>query len=257
MHRDCVQYAELHIARLDRRHEHFGTAVSLATLSAHKLARTDLVSAWFGILGSDAALAADEAVLDYMLAKAMNPLDTSAALARLESRYEELGQPMGIALALFEQLDPTVSDQAQRCVQVAEQIQRTVVLPSPGAVHFGTALATLKRWDDLLRFAQSYRDQFDAQARLSAFEALALDRLARTAEARAVLKQMIDAGMSDQMALNIYVNIMIRWGSRTRPRRWPSASWRRRSPSVSRSAAYGYCSILSRTRTPAARDCWL
>lgn len=211
-HRDCVEYTESHLLQLDRRHEHFGPALTLATLSAHKLLRTELVTAWFDVLGSAPALAPDQAVLEYLLAKAMNRLETSVALARLEERYEELARPMGIALALFEQLDPTDPEQAQRTVRVAERIQQSVVLPNSGAVQFGTALATLKRWDELLQFAQSYRGQFDPQARLTAFEALALDRLGRTAEARAVLEQMINAGMSDQMALNIYVNIMIRCG---------------------------------------------
>lgn len=82
-HRDCVQYAESHLSQLDRRHEHFGPAVSLATLSAHKLMRTEVVTAWFAVLGSDPALAPDQAVLEYMLAKAINRLDTSLALARL------------------------------------------------------------------------------------------------------------------------------------------------------------------------------
>jgi tetratricopeptide (TPR) repeat protein len=72
-HRDCVLYAESHLHQLDRRHEHFGPALTLATLSAHKLLRTELVTAWFDVLGSDPALAPDQAVLEYLLAKADVP----------------------------------------------------------------------------------------------------------------------------------------------------------------------------------------
>lgn len=214
-HRDCVRHVESHLHELDRQHEHFGPALAIAALSAHKLLRTELVGAWRHVLGSQPALVPHQAVLEFMLAKEMNRLDTSAALAALQMRYRELGQPMAIALALFEELDPTDPAQAQHSVEVAARIQKVAVLPPSGAVQLGTALAALKRWEELLSLAKSHRDQFDPHTRMRAFEALALDRVGRTGEARAVLEQMIDAGMSDQMALNIYVNIMIRCGFTT------------------------------------------
>ncbi|UUZ72718.1 hypothetical protein LP415_03610 [Polaromonas sp. P1(28)-8] len=86
------------------------------------------------------------------------------------------------------------------------------MLSAHAAIQFGMALVTEKDWSALLELCKDFKKQFDASPRLSAFEGLALDRLGRTADARAVLQEMLEKGISDSVGLKTYVNIMMRCG---------------------------------------------
>lgn len=80
------------------------------------------------------------------------------------------------------------------------------------AVHVGLALITVKDWQRLSQWCKDFRTRVDAGPRMQAFEALALDRLGETQEAKVLLEKMLSGGVLDSLALNTYVSIMVRCG---------------------------------------------
>src|SRR6218665_1339116 len=211
-YRDCVDYIKENVSKIDRSHQLFGSVLTLAALSANELAETNLVQSWSDILANDPKLIEHHAILTYFLSTAANKIGSEDALRVLEAQYESTGHSLPIALTLFQEYDPTDITQATRCVEVATRVRQSSRLSDAAAVRLGMALVSLRKWDDLLLLSKESRTQFDGNSRLTAFEGLALDRLGRTNEARALLEQLLDGDISDSLALNTYINIMVRCG---------------------------------------------
>lgn len=211
-HSLCFLWFDQKFNEFDRGHQLFGPAATVAALSAHRLVRPDLVTKWSAELESRPGLREHAALLQYFLALELNKLGNEDALRSLWARYEELGRPFNMAVALLQELDPTDASQAEKLVEVAGKV-REKVEPSPAmAVHVGLAMVTTRRWDDLLALCRDVKARVDASPRMLAFEALALDRLGSTDEARRLLEQMLAGGVVDSLALNTYVTIMVRCG---------------------------------------------
>lgn len=211
-HGECCKWFERQFDGLDRRHELFGPATTAAAISAHKLAKPELVKKWSAELESHAHLAEHAALLQYFVARELNSLGNDAALKQLIERYEELRRPFFLSIALLQELNPTIEEQAKLCIQVAERVRERAE-PSPAmAAHVGMAMVTLKSWDPLLKWCEAFKTRVDAWPKMQAFEALALDRLGRTPEARALLDGMLSGGVLDSLALNTYIGIMVRCG---------------------------------------------
>ncbi|MEO6855075.1 MAG: hypothetical protein ABI213_14165 [Rhodoferax sp.] len=212
-HRDCVDLMAAHVATVNRSNQLFGRVLVLAAISADVMARTDLVNSWRDILnGGDQESKAHAATLDYLLAKRKNDGHSGAPLSELLRIDEELGHPTATTLALFEVLDIGSRAEAERFLQVANRL-RTNFRLSPGmAQRIAVALANLAQWEQLLALCEEAEREFDVAGRAKAFHALALDQLGRSDEARIILESMLEDGVDDPLALNTYVNIMVRWG---------------------------------------------
>jgi tetratricopeptide (TPR) repeat protein len=211
-HKACVDLFEKHVGHVDRRHQLFGIVLPMGILSARKIAKTDLARQWTAIMESDSKLAPQKAVGNYLAAVDANKLAKADALRALQEQYQALDRPKPIAFLLFMELDPADEAQAPICVEVARDIRATTILPRGGAVHLAMCFVTTKRWQELRDLCQEAGNQFEGTTRLMAFEGLALDRLGRTDEARKILERMINGGVSDSVALNTYVNILVRGG---------------------------------------------
>lgn len=212
-HRDCVELMAANIETVDRSHQLFGPALVLAALSADVMARDSLVQAWGDILRSgDAEDQAHAATLDYLLARRRNQLQSGEALTGLARADEQLGHPKPTTLLLFQELDPGSEIQADQLLAVATRVRSAIRLSPMIAVRIGFALATRQRWSDLLKLCEEACREFEVTGRIRAFQALALDQLGRSDEARSILESMLEGGLEDGLALNTYVNIMVRWG---------------------------------------------
>lgn len=211
-HTACFRWFADHFDRLDRNNALFGPAATVAALSAHKLSEPDLVMKWSAELESHQHLAEHAALLHYYLAIELNKVGNDEALERLIGRFEELGRPFVLAVALLQELNPTDGKQAALCVEMADLILKKVEPSSAMAVHVGLALITVKDWQRLSQWCKDFRTRVDAGPRMQAFEALALDRLGETQEAKVLLEKMLSGGVLDSLALNTYVSIMVRCG---------------------------------------------
>lgn len=211
-HRDCVELIESWIGSVDRTHQLFGDVLVLATQSANVIVRSDLVEAWSSLLNQTPDLAPYGAVLAYFLARARNKLEGDEPLLELERRDAELDHPLPTTVALFQELDPGMRSQAEKFLVVAGRLRSRTRLSSTVALQVGVALSTLERWPALLALCDEAEREFDSSPRMRAFKALALDRLGKTEDARLILEEMLEGGISDALALNTYVNIMVRWG---------------------------------------------
>jgi len=211
-HTACFRWFDEHFDRLDRNNALFGPAATVAALSAHKLSEPDLVMKWSAELESHPHLAEHAALLHYYLAIELNKIGNDEALDRLIGRFEELGRPFALAVALLQELNPTDGKQAALCVEIADLILKKVEPSSAMAVHVGLALITVKDWQRLSQWCKDFKTRVDAGPRMQGFEALALDRLGETQEARVLLERMLSGGVLDSLALNTYVSIMVRCG---------------------------------------------
>lgn len=211
-HRACVELMESRIDSIDRTHQLFGSVMVLAAKSANILARTDLVEAWTTLLKQTPDLEPYSAVLAFYLAREKNPLGGDEPLLELECRDAELGHPMPTTIALFQELDPGALSQAEKFLVVADRLRSHARLSPTIALNVGIALSTLEKWSALITLCEEAEREFDSSTRMKAFKALALDRLGQTEDARLILEAMLEGGISDGLALNTYVNIMVRWG---------------------------------------------
>lgn len=210
--RECVALAEHELPNLPRQHQLFGVVLVLAARAAHDVARADLVRSWSELLEADESLRPHAASLEYYLSVATSPLSASDALTALAKRHEDLGRPLPTATIIFEETDPSDKAQAHMLVEVADELKAHIRLAPGMAVHLGMALATLGQWIALLELCEEAEREFDGNPRLVAFKGLALDRLGNTEAARQVLKNMLEGGLADSLALRTYVNIMVRCG---------------------------------------------
>lgn len=211
-HRGCVDWFEGHVDKVDHHHPLFGGAITAAAQSANILARSALVRRWRAILEADESLRPHGAILDYFIATERANADKGVALNTLDAAYEAQSRSMHIAIVLFQELDPTIEAQAARCIEISIRIRESARMPAGAAIQLGVAMITLRKWHALLELSKDATNQFGDNKRLKAFEGLALERLDRTDEAREVLEGMLDGSVGDSLALNTYVNIMVRWG---------------------------------------------
>lgn len=212
-HRACMELMEKHISKLDSAHQLFGTAVAMAALSADVLAKDDIVDAWRERLrGGSIDHQAHAAVLDYFLARRRNKLGGDEPLAELERLDAELGHPQPTTNVLFQELDPARHDQAERVLSVVNRLRSHARLSHTMALQMCIALTTLERWIQVCELCMEAEGEFDTTETLRAFQALALDKLGRSEEAKTILEKIIEDGATDGLALNTYVNIMVRWG---------------------------------------------
>ena len=211
-HRDCIRHFESELPNIEKSHVLFGPAITTAVVSAHKLSRTELVIEWTKTLSEMPNMSEHSAILDFLIAMEVSRLGKDAALAKLVEKYAELNRPLSIAVTLLQELDPTNADQAKLCIDIGERVQEFVQPSSSMAIQIGFALATLESWPAMLAHCQKFKSRIEPRPRMLAFEALALDKLGRTSEAKDLLEQMLDGGISDAMALNTYVAIMSRCG---------------------------------------------
>ncbi len=212
-HRDCVELMVANIDTVGRSHQLFGPVLVLAALSADVMARDPLVEGWRDILHSgNAETRAHAATLDYLLARRRNQLQSGEALSDLARVDEQLGHPKPTTLLLFQELDPGSEKLAEQFLAVAARVRSMIRLSPMVAVRIGVALATRGRWSDLLALCEEASREFDVTGRIRAFQALALDQLGRSDEARSMLESMLEGGIDDGLAMNTYVNIMVRWG---------------------------------------------
>lgn len=211
-HTACFRWFDKHFDGFDRNNVLFGPAATVAAISAHKLSEPELVKKWSTELESHPHLEEHAALLQYYLAVELNKIGNDEALSRLIERFDALGRPFALAVALLQELDPTDEKQAALCVRVAARVRQKVE-PSPAmAAHVGLALVTVKDWGGLLDWCKEFKTRVDAGPRMLAFEALALDKLGHTQEARELLEKMVAGGLLDSLALKTYVTIMVRCG---------------------------------------------
>ncbi len=212
-HRECVDQMSDGINSVSRSHPLFCTALLVAALSADLLAKDDLVDAWRGLLrAGNVDGQAYEAVLVYRLDRRRNQLQNSEALRALVRADEDLGHPRATTLLLFEVLDPEDAVQAEQFSVVTQRVRSMMRLSSLVARRIAEALACQQRWVDLLSLCEEAEREFEVTDRIKAFHALALDQLGRSDDARSLLELMLQQGGDDGLALNTYVNIMVRWG---------------------------------------------
>ena len=190
----------------------FGPTLMLAILSADRVVRPDLAGTWEARLDASSELAPQRALLDYFRETSRNLLARDVALSRLEERYHALGRPIQIAMHLFDRLDATDPEHADKCIELAAILQREAMLPAEGALHLAHALFTRGNWQDLLDLSQEVLRRFDRHDRFLALKAFALDKLGQSSEALATLRDMIDTGRGDSVALRTYINIVARSG---------------------------------------------
>ena len=212
-HRDCVELASANTGALMSSHQLSGPSTVLAALSADVLARADLVESWGEILRSgDQEKQAHAATLDYLLERRKNQLGAAAALAELWRIDAQLGHPKPTTLLLFQDLNPAEEGEAERFMSVTARLRSIMRLSPMVAMKMAAALATLRRWSELLALCEEAEREFDVTGRIKAFKALALDQVGRSDEARILLETMLEEGMDDGLALHTYVNIMVRCG---------------------------------------------
>lgn len=212
-HRDCVELAIAKVDVLRSSHQLSGPSTVLAAISADVLARADLVESWREILRSGVQEKQAHAVtLDYLLARRKNQLGGVEALAELSRADAQLGHPKPTTLLLFQELDAGEESEAAQFLSVSARLRSTMRLSPMVAVKMAVALATLRRWSELLALCEEAEREFDVTGRIKAFKSLALDQLGRSDEARVLLEAMLEEGMDDGLALNTYVNIMVRCG---------------------------------------------
>lgn len=211
-YRLCVQRFQDCVTVVDHRHPMWGGAAVAAVLSAQRMVQPDLVHGWLALLQAQPELASFAARATYHLAIEANPIAKPDALEVLHAAYEQDGQPHDLALTLLQELDPAVFEQAQICVQVAERISQQSLLSPHLASRLGVALITLKEWQALVSLCQDGTIRAEPGDRMLAFQALALDHLGRSDEARDLLAGLLAGGSDDEVALDTYVTIATRCG---------------------------------------------
>lgn len=211
-HTHCFELMSARVADLSDETPMFGYAVIFAILSADRLIQPAFAAQWVQLLESGSKHAPYLALLRYSRTMSKNSLMKDSAIAELDRQYEILGQPSVITLQLFHDLDTTNEQQAERSLVLADKLQSTQLLNIKGALHLAQALATLRRWNDLLTLSDQALQRFEGNDRLFAVGALALDKLGRTGEAHARLQTLMEKSDTDELALNTYIAICSRSG---------------------------------------------
>jgi tetratricopeptide (TPR) repeat protein len=209
---ECMAFFEAQLSTFNRADPMFGEALSLAITSADRLVKTDLVDAWLKLFDGSPELIRQRAVWDYFSAVSKNKAKRGQALGELFSNFQRHGKPTSLAIHLFHALNPHRADEAEKIVIVSEVLLGDRLLPVEAILQLGQALSTLERWPELLSLAQDGHKRFPDNQILTAVAALALDRLGRTADARALLSPLVDQGVTELFFLSVHVRIATRCG---------------------------------------------
>lgn len=209
---ECVAFFEEQLPKLSRTDPMFGEALSSALISADRLVRADLVEAWLPLFEESPELSNQRAVWNYATAISKNKAKRGQALEELFANFESKGRPVALAVHLFHALNPHQLAEAERIVAVAEVLVKDRLLPVEPLLQLGQAYTTLGRWTELLALAEDGRERFTENLTLTAVAALALDRLGRTAEARALLFPLIEQGVAEPFVLTVHIDIATRCG---------------------------------------------
>jgi tetratricopeptide (TPR) repeat protein len=209
---ECVAFFESELSTFDRADPMFGEALSAAITSADRLVRTDLVEVWLPLFEGNPELTQQRAVWNYFSMISKNKAKREHALHVLFAEFERHGRPLSLAIHLFQAMSPHRIDEAVKIVAVSEVLLEDRLLPLEPILQLGQALTTLERWPELLELAESARRRMPKDQILIAVAALALDRLGRTAEARALLSPLMEQGVADPFVLSTHIDIAIRCG---------------------------------------------
>jgi hypothetical protein len=208
---DCIAFFESHVDSFDADDPMYAESLTAAIISADRLIRTDLVKRWMPLFDATPELIVHRSILTYALdiAKKRNKLE---ALNDLYKNFNENQRPLGIAIQLFYDFNSHRVDEAEKIVELSPLLIDQRLLPLDAILQLGQAFATLNKWDELLLLVSRERSRFPDNQTLVAVESLALDRLGRTAEARALLSPLVANGATDELILGAYIDIMIRCG---------------------------------------------
>ncbi|ELX10206.1 hypothetical protein Jab_2c22930 [Janthinobacterium sp. HH01] len=209
---ECVAFFESELSTFDRTDPMFGEALSAAITSADSLVRTDLVEVWLPLFEGNPELTQQRAVWNYFSTISKNKTKREQALHELFDEFERSGRPLSLAIHLFHAMSPHRMDEAEKIVAVSEVLLEDRLLPLEPILQLGQALTTLERWPELLTLAESARKRIPKDQILIAVAALALDRLGRTAEARALLSPLMEQGVAEPFVLSTHIDIAIRCG---------------------------------------------
>ncbi|MBC7859237.1 MAG: DUF4365 domain-containing protein [Burkholderiaceae bacterium] len=209
---ECVEFFEQSLPRLNIDLPSFGEAAAMASLSAHRIVRTSQQDQWLSTLNTHTHLKPYAALVEYFVTVEDNGLASDAAAAKLWKSYKELGQPIAIAQQLIGILDPSTPTEAQKCKEVANRLTSASLLNLRVSLLLAQALANLREWQALLDLCADAQRRFSENSRLAAYRALALEKLGHTSEALGALKTLMAQGVSDPLAVNTYINIVVRCG---------------------------------------------
>lgn len=209
---ECVAFFESELSTFDRADPMFGEALSSAITSADRLVRTDLVKVWLPLFEGNPELTQQRAVWNYFSTISKSKAKREQALHELFAEFERHGKPLSLAIHLFHAMSPHRMDEAEKIVAVSEVLLEDRLLPLEAILQLGQALTTLERWTELLALADGARKRIPEAQILIAVEALALDRLGRTPEARALLSPLIEQGVAEPFVLSTHIDIAIRCG---------------------------------------------
>lgn len=211
-HTECVNLFQSKGQSLSPSDYMFDVAITQAILSAERIIRTDLAAEWESRFKAEPELADAQALFEFWRATQKTPLAHDEALGKLELAYVTLGKPFSLGMHLFMELDATNEAQADKMVVLAKDITKERLLPVEAVLHLSQALATIADWNGLLQLSRESIARYDDNERFIAVEALALDKLGQSTDALSSLQKLLAEGSTDQFALSIYINIVIRCG---------------------------------------------
>lgn len=209
---ECVGVMEGKYGPLDSSDRKYSAALGMAIMSADRLFRTDLATQWTEKLESRSEWRVEATLLKFYRTVSQNLLERDAAVAELEASYHNQQRPLSLGAQLFYELNATKPEEATRVIELGKEITKTRMLDLDGCLHCAQAMGTLGKWDELLRYVDENIRRFQRNDRLQAVRALALDKLGRTGEAKAVLENLIAKAAPDPLALNTYIIISSRLG---------------------------------------------
>ena len=210
--KDCVSYFESILPGMNLEHPMFAETLIVAVISADRIVRADLTEKWASLFDDKPELADQQAVLAYLLETTRNKANREKAQDVLFDRFQALGKPSTIAIQLFHDLNPHSSSSAHKIIEVANALMEKRLMQLEGVLQLAQAYTTLERWDDLLKWMSSEERRFPGNGTVKAIQALALDRLGRSAEARKLVAPFIDSGTTDPFVLGVYIDISARCG---------------------------------------------
>lgn len=208
----CLQAMEEQVDSLPMDHALYPVSIAIATLCADKQFYSDRAEAMAARLKARAEWAPHSAVLEYFRAVEAKPLSRDNATQALIAAYMEQGNPKAIAQQLIYILKPTKVEEAQICIDVAENLRQSQELSVDGEFALAQARTTREEWPELLAVTERAIARFQQVGRFRAVRALALDKLGASNEALDELRALVAVGSSDQLALDLYVNIVTRSG---------------------------------------------
>lgn len=209
---ECVDFFSQSLPRMNINLPAFGEAAAMASLSAHRIVRASQQEEWLSILNTHEHLKPYAALAEYFSTVEDNGLASDTAATKLWESYESLGRPIAIAQQLIGILDPSSPLEAQKCKDVANRLTSISLLNLRASLVLAQALANLSEWQTLLDLCVEVQKRFSDSSRLAAYRALALEKLGHTSEALEALKILIAQGIADPVAINTYINIVVRCG---------------------------------------------